>query len=159
MTAWLRRFIHNMRYANNKRNGEISYEEFEKAEKVIIKLVQLDYKDAMYKVQSIIKYTDDEGLIRVKTKLLLTDFPEGIQTPYLISGVKIRPVQRLYKLEVSGSDCSNIRTAAESRKSSACGESEEAETPTQTARDDAYPYSTRYGRQVRIPNKLSLYVK
>ncbi|KAJ0170919.1 hypothetical protein K1T71_013691 [Dendrolimus kikuchii] len=50
--------------------GVISFSEYEKAEKTIIKMIQSECKEYLNKNVNLTKFVDTEGLIRVKTKLL-----------------------------------------------------------------------------------------
>lgn len=109
MTAWMLRFIYNSGHVNKKRGGELTYKEYETAEKVIFKLIQnKDEELIQSKSCNLTTLKDEEGLMRVKTKLLLTDFPEGVRTPYLLPGkdtiVKLLVRQRHIQLQHAGAN-------------------------------------------------------
>lgn len=117
MTAWVLRFLHNIKHVNNKKKGEITYSECEKAEKLIVRLVQEKNKEFLEKkTGNLIKYLDKEGIIRIETKLLLSDLPEGVQTPYLLPAkdpiVKLLVRMRHMQLQHAGSSqlISDVRT-------------------------------------------------
>lgn len=85
MTAWMLRFIHNTINKNNKRKGELSYEECEEAEMKIIKIIQNQNKELIEKeTGKLTKFYDNDNILRLKTKLLLTDFPENVKTPVVL---------------------------------------------------------------------------
>ncbi|KAL4703082.1 hypothetical protein ACJJTC_018119 [Scirpophaga incertulas] len=73
------------------------------------------------------------------------------------TGMKIRPVQRLYKLEITGKD-SILKPAKAS--SSVSGSNELTISPVNPGYDPVagHSYTTRSGRKVKLPSKFSLYI-
>lgn len=69
--AWLKRFIFNCRNVNNRREGILTLEEIEDAERVLIKMVQkIEFGDSENKnISSLNIFKDENGILRVKTKL------------------------------------------------------------------------------------------
>ncbi|XP_045538507.1 uncharacterized protein LOC106708429 isoform X2 [Papilio machaon] len=85
MVAWMLRFIYNTQHSQNKRKGEITYSEYNNAEKTLVKLIQNTNSEInKEKSEHLTQYLDKEGLIRIKTKLTISDFPETTKAPYLL---------------------------------------------------------------------------
>ncbi|KAL4706138.1 hypothetical protein ACJJTC_013603 [Scirpophaga incertulas] len=75
---------------NNKRKGELGYEEYEKAEILLIRLIQENYKDLLIKkLKGFLYFSDKDNIIRLKTKLLLLDVPEATKFPAVLSSSSI----------------------------------------------------------------------
>lgn len=118
MTAWILRFIYNAKNINNKRQKEITYNEYNKAEKLLIKLIQRDNNEYLEKANtSLTQYKDSEGIIRVKTKLILSsEFSETVKLPYLLPAknqlVVMMVRERHVLLQHAGADCmiTDLRT-------------------------------------------------
>ncbi|GFT58065.1 integrase_H2C2 domain-containing protein [Nephila pilipes] len=72
MTAWMKRFIFNCRNSNSQVTGELSHAELKRAEIKIVKMVHDEYfthEVNRKKMNSLATYKDEEGILRVKTKL------------------------------------------------------------------------------------------
>ncbi|KAI5631340.1 pao retrotransposon peptidase domain-containing protein [Phthorimaea operculella] len=211
--AWILRVIHNMKNSTNKKRGEITFNEYSRAEKTVIKLIQKGSNEYMGKEgKNLNKFTDTEGLIKIRTKLTLSDFPELTRSPYLLPakhpvrgkenkdkikvgdivlvettdkrirwplgvvqnlltgkdgiartaeiktalGTKIRPVQRLFRLEVS-SELTGNKSPVISQRPDSPNDVQPAESPAETSVPNSVPQSSRCGRQVKIPSKFNIY--
>ncbi|GFT93058.1 putative RNA-directed DNA polymerase from transposon X-element [Trichonephila clavipes] len=70
MTAWVLRFLSNCRRQSKNRNlEELSTSEIEKAENTLISTVQKEYFPENNNIPRIKTFVDNEGLIRVKTRI------------------------------------------------------------------------------------------
>ncbi len=72
MVAWIQRFVSNCQQnASSRITGELSYLEVEVAEKKIIKIIQNEYfvEDNEKRLKNLSTYTDDDGILRLRTKL------------------------------------------------------------------------------------------
>ncbi|KAI5635264.1 gag-polypeptide of LTR copia-type domain-containing protein [Phthorimaea operculella] len=90
-----------MKNSTNKKRGEITFNEYSRAEKTVIKLIQKGSNEYMGKEgKNLNKFTDTEGLIKIRTKLTLSDFPELTRSPYLLPAK--HPVNRRRPLYIAG---------------------------------------------------------
>ncbi|GFU33475.1 integrase_H2C2 domain-containing protein [Nephila pilipes] len=83
VVAWILRFIHNISNVNKLR-GNLFYEEFKKAENLGFKSMQLrSFQDEKFlaKMQA---FKDEEGLLRIRTKLVDSDEKEDFKFPVLL---------------------------------------------------------------------------
>ncbi|GFS67043.1 integrase_H2C2 domain-containing protein, partial [Nephila pilipes] len=83
VVAWILRFIHNISNVNKLR-GNLVYEEFKKAENLVFKSMQLrSFQDEKFlaKMQA---FKDEEGLFRIRTKLVDSDEKEDFKFPVLL---------------------------------------------------------------------------
>ncbi|GFT75527.1 integrase_H2C2 domain-containing protein [Nephila pilipes] len=83
VVAWILRFIHNISNVNKLR-GNLVYEEFKKAENLVFKSMQLrSFQDEKFlaKMQA---FKDEEGLLRIRTKLVDSDEKEDFKFPVLL---------------------------------------------------------------------------
>ncbi|GFU23762.1 integrase_H2C2 domain-containing protein [Nephila pilipes] len=83
VVAWILRFIHNISN-ENKLRGNLIYEEFEKEENLVFKSMQLrSFQDETFfaKMQA---FKDEEGLLRIRTKLVDSDEKEDFKFPVLL---------------------------------------------------------------------------
>ncbi|GFU00456.1 integrase_H2C2 domain-containing protein [Nephila pilipes] len=83
VVAWILRFIHNISNVNKLR-GNLVYEEFKKAENLVFKSMQLrSFQDEKFlaKMQA---FKDEEGLLRIRTKLGDSDEKEDFKFPVLL---------------------------------------------------------------------------
>ncbi|GFT24833.1 integrase_H2C2 domain-containing protein [Nephila pilipes] len=83
VVAWILRFIHNISNVNKLR-GNLVYEEFKKAENLVFKSMQLrSFQDEKFlaKMQA---FKDEEGLLRIRTKLEDSDEKEDFKFPVLL---------------------------------------------------------------------------
>lgn len=89
MMAWMLRFIYNT-HNKDKRKGELMYEEYEEAEKKMIKMVQAENKDYIQKhTGKLTTFHDKDEILRLKTKIILADFPEDFKTPAVLPASSI----------------------------------------------------------------------
>ncbi|KAI5638994.1 pao retrotransposon peptidase domain-containing protein [Phthorimaea operculella] len=71
LLAWILRFTNNCKKCERK--GEITYDEYKAAEKKLMKLVQEQYPiDKKLKIKDKYLFVDEEGIVRLRTKLLLS---------------------------------------------------------------------------------------
>ncbi|GFU26361.1 integrase_H2C2 domain-containing protein [Nephila pilipes] len=83
VVTWILRFIHNISNVNKLR-GNLVYEEFKKAENLVFKSMQLrSFQDEKFlaKMQA---FKDEEGLLRIRTKLVDSDEKEDFKFPVLL---------------------------------------------------------------------------
>ena len=73
LVGWIRRFITNSLNPNDKEKGELTVPEIEQAERRFFKIVQQevfeDDEDACVGLRTLDTFRDEEGLVRVKTKI------------------------------------------------------------------------------------------
>lgn len=85
MLAWILRFAYNTQPENVKKKGELTYEEYERAENKMLKIIQTENKEVLDRhTGKLTKFYDKNNILRIKTKLSLTDFPENVKTPVVI---------------------------------------------------------------------------
>lgn len=86
MMGWILRFIFNSRNIGNRRKGELSVNEINEAEKKILKIVQEEVFSPQYlkNLKSLNVFKDEEGIIRVKTKLLERKDAFEFRFPFLL---------------------------------------------------------------------------
>lgn len=86
MTAWMLRFIFNAGHRKGKKSGELTYDECVEAENKIIFIIQTESKEYIEKQcgKSTQVYYDTDKLLKVKTRLLLTDLPECTKSPVVV---------------------------------------------------------------------------
>jgi hypothetical protein len=87
--AWVYRFINNCRRKKDKEDRlmtELQTEEVSKAEKFLIKLIQTENfsKEQGNRVNSLHPVKDEDGIIRVKTRLILGAEPDSFTFPILL---------------------------------------------------------------------------
>ncbi|GFT63540.1 integrase_H2C2 domain-containing protein [Nephila pilipes] len=83
VVAWILRFIHNISNVNKLREN-IVYEEYKKAENLVFKSMQLrSFQDENFlaKMQA---FKDEEGFLRIRTKLVDSDEKEDFKFPVLL---------------------------------------------------------------------------
>lgn len=85
MVGWILRFLHNCS-SSCKRTGELNYEEVEKAEISTLRCIQSEhYGSKETKTPKMLQtFEDEHGLIRVRTRLLLSDEPDYFKHPILL---------------------------------------------------------------------------
>ena len=87
LICWIRRFFYNTTNPNSQRKGTtLQLEELREAELSLLKFVQQENfkNDSLEQVHSIIPFKDDNGLIRVKTKITERDDTENFRYPILL---------------------------------------------------------------------------
>ncbi|GFS82653.1 integrase catalytic domain-containing protein [Nephila pilipes] len=83
--AWVLRFINNCKLVNGKcKNNELSQSKFEISEKKLICLVQSQYLSNAKFLNSVVTFVDDEGILRVKTKISNRDDESSFLYPILL---------------------------------------------------------------------------
>ncbi|GFT74612.1 DUF5641 domain-containing protein [Nephila pilipes] len=83
--AWVLRFINNCKLVNGKcKNNELSQSEFESSEKKLICLVQSQYLSNAKFLNSVITFVNNEGILRVKTKISNRDDERSFLYPILL---------------------------------------------------------------------------
>ncbi|XP_031350458.1 uncharacterized protein LOC116176124 [Photinus pyralis] len=85
MMGWILRFLHNCR-ARQKYDGELTSVELKKAENLIFKFVQLDAftGDERKRLATLSSFVDEDGLIRVETKILKREDSNEFRRPILL---------------------------------------------------------------------------
>ncbi|XP_061708236.1 uncharacterized protein LOC133518592 [Cydia pomonella] len=96
MVGWILRFSYNCKNTHNKKSGELTCEEFQCAEKRLLKIVQAEMIAEVdpKKMKDLKIFKDEEGLMRIRTKLVLSDEPADFVCPIYIPG-KHFIIQRL----------------------------------------------------------------
>jgi len=87
MIGWIHRFIENTRKRREEREaGELKVNELTRAEKSIVKIIQHDSfsSEDIKKLKSISVFKDDEGILRVKTRLTERKDQENFIYPMLL---------------------------------------------------------------------------
>ncbi|XP_047990678.1 uncharacterized protein LOC125229780 [Leguminivora glycinivorella] len=95
MVAWILRFSYNCKNAEDKQSGELTCEEFQSAEKRLLKILQTERAEVDQKKMNNLKmFKDEEGLLRIRTKLVLSDEPSDFVCPIYLPGKHVI-IQRL----------------------------------------------------------------
>ncbi|GFY26770.1 integrase catalytic domain-containing protein [Trichonephila clavipes] len=87
VTAWIYRFYHNLRKQRNDRNfGELITQETDAAERKVLKIVQKqsfsnDTKSLVSQMQTLV---DSDGIIRIKSKIIMRKDVESIRYPIVL---------------------------------------------------------------------------
>ncbi|GFX80556.1 uncharacterized protein TNCV_3929641 [Trichonephila clavipes] len=87
VTAWIYRFYHNLRKQRNDRDfGELITQETDAAERKVLKIVQKqsfsnDTKSLVSQMQTLV---DSEGIIRIKSKIIMRKDVESIRYPIVL---------------------------------------------------------------------------
>nr|XP_042910858.1 uncharacterized protein LOC107452376 [Parasteatoda tepidariorum] len=86
MMSWILRFIHNSRDKTNFRKGELSVKELDEAERVSIKRMQGEVFTPQFinSLKTLNVFTDENGINRVKTKLIDRKDTDLFRYPYLL---------------------------------------------------------------------------
>ncbi|XP_054724268.1 uncharacterized protein LOC129234298 [Uloborus diversus] len=94
MVAWMLRFINNARNKSTRVISELTCEEIQKAELAVIKLVQTElHAELKEKYSKSIRFSEESGVLKVETKLVLGEDPEDFQKPTVLPD---HPIVRLY---------------------------------------------------------------
>ncbi|GFU16857.1 integrase catalytic domain-containing protein [Nephila pilipes] len=85
VTSWIYRFYENTKTCN-KKTGELSKEELKKAELKILKKVQEDsfQGEKVQRLKSLPTFIDADGILRIKTKLLMREDDENFKVPIVL---------------------------------------------------------------------------
>ncbi|KAJ8980827.1 hypothetical protein NQ317_018407 [Molorchus minor] len=86
MCAWILRFIHNAINKYDKRKGDLSAEECGKSEILVLKLVQQESfgNENDEKLRGLNAFKDNNGLIRLKTRISNRDDHENFRFPIVL---------------------------------------------------------------------------
>jgi hypothetical protein len=86
MIAWMLRFKNNCRKATDRVKGELTVQEFENAERKLLKMVQEESFDTEDnpKLKSLCTFKDQDGLIRLKTKITRRNDEEDFKCPIVL---------------------------------------------------------------------------
>nr|XP_042913091.1 uncharacterized protein LOC122273094 [Parasteatoda tepidariorum] len=87
ITGWIFRFAENSKKRENDRTiGELNNKELKNAEKIILKCVQKDAfaNDGNKRLNSLKTIIDDEGLIRIKTKVFMREDDFNFRLPIVL---------------------------------------------------------------------------
>jgi hypothetical protein len=83
LVGWIRRFATNSLNPNDKEKGELTVLEIEQAERRLLKMVQHEVfkgeEDARVRLRTLDTLVDEEGLVRVKTKITCRRDEENFQ--------------------------------------------------------------------------------
>ncbi|XP_021959265.1 uncharacterized protein LOC110855152 [Folsomia candida] len=83
--GWRRRFVENARTSSQARlSGPLQIEEINNAEKCIIKMIQKEVFGGVNPIGGMETVVDEDGIIRVVTKLFHCQEPEGFRRPMLL---------------------------------------------------------------------------
>ena len=85
MTAYVLRFCNNIKKTNSKLTGEISFEEIERAEKTLIKIIQSEWpSEIREKYEDTMQFSTEDGILKVQTRLILSQDPEDFTRPIVL---------------------------------------------------------------------------
>ncbi|GBM35839.1 hypothetical protein AVEN_134655-1 [Araneus ventricosus] len=87
MAVRMKRFIFNCRNSTSRITGELSHQEMKQAELNIVKIIQDEYfihEVNRKKLNSLATYKDEEGILRVKTKITYQKDSEDFKNPIIL---------------------------------------------------------------------------
>ncbi|XP_042902599.2 uncharacterized protein [Parasteatoda tepidariorum] len=87
MIAWILRFSNNSLKRNKKIEGELLVTELEIAEKKLVKFIQQDHfkqSECHKQLKSLCTFHDDDGLFRLKTKIIRRQDEENFLCPIIL---------------------------------------------------------------------------
>ncbi|GFT23290.1 uncharacterized protein NPIL_507481 [Nephila pilipes] len=94
MTAWILRFCRNIRVNSDKLTKELSYEEIQRAEEALIRLIQSEWpSDIREKYTQTIQFYEENKILKVRSRLILGEDPEDFVRPTVLPDYPI--VRRL----------------------------------------------------------------
>ena len=88
--GWVNRFCNNVKLPKKSRvKTKLSCSEIEKAEVYLLKMVQEDFKDGEQdiRIRHLQPFKDNEGLLRLKTKIILREDSYNFRCPIVLPGV------------------------------------------------------------------------
>ena len=88
--GWVKRFCNNVKLPKKSRvKTKLSCSEIEKAEVYLLKMEQEDFKDGEQdiRIRHLQPFKDNEGLLRLKTKIILREDSYNFRCPIVIPGV------------------------------------------------------------------------
>ncbi|GFS85447.1 transposable element Tc1 transposase [Nephila pilipes] len=85
MTAWILRFCRNIRVNSDKLTKELSYEEIQRAEEALIRLIQSEWpSDIREKYTQTIQFYEENKILKVRSRLILGEDPEDFVRPTVL---------------------------------------------------------------------------
>ncbi|GFT20647.1 integrase_H2C2 domain-containing protein [Nephila pilipes] len=85
MTAWILRFCRNVRVNSDKLTKELSYEEIQRAEEALIRLIQSEWPfDIREKYTQTIQFYEENKILKVRSRLILGEDPEDFVRPTVL---------------------------------------------------------------------------
>ncbi|XP_059047188.1 uncharacterized protein LOC131842631 [Achroia grisella] len=99
MIGWCYRFVNNSGKKNNKQHGNLIAEEYEYAEMKLLHLIQKEtFNEEYIKRLKLETFRDGENIVRVKTRVTLSDNTNNFIRPILLPGKNIL-IERLVRLK------------------------------------------------------------
>ncbi|GFU28831.1 dual 3',5'-cyclic-AMP and-GMP phosphodiesterase 11 [Nephila pilipes] len=85
VTAWILRFCRNIRVNSDKLTKELSYEEIQRAEEALIRLIQSEWpSDIREKYTQTIQFYEENKILKVRSRLILGEDPEDFVRPTVL---------------------------------------------------------------------------
>ncbi|GBO08282.1 hypothetical protein AVEN_150244-1 [Araneus ventricosus] len=85
MTAWILRFCQNVRANSYKLTKELSYEEIQKVEETLIRIIQSEWSsDKREKYTQTIQFYEENKILKVRSRLILGQDPEDFVRPTVL---------------------------------------------------------------------------
>ncbi|GBL91286.1 hypothetical protein AVEN_259059-1 [Araneus ventricosus] len=85
ITAWILRFCQNVRANSYKLTKEMSYEEIQKAEETLIRIIQSEWSlDKREKYTQTIQFYEENKILKVRSRLILGQDPEDFVRPTVL---------------------------------------------------------------------------
>ncbi|GBM93178.1 hypothetical protein AVEN_181974-1 [Araneus ventricosus] len=85
MTAWILRFSQNVRENSYKLTKELSYEEIQRAEETLIRIIQSEWSsDKREKYTQTIQFYEENKISKVRSRLILGQDPEDFVRPTVL---------------------------------------------------------------------------
>ncbi|XP_035215661.1 uncharacterized protein LOC118189206 [Stegodyphus dumicola] len=84
MISWILRFINNCRNGERNYDKTLSVEELDIAEKKLLKIVQQEAFTNEERLKGHFTFTDEEGIVRLKTKILRRHDDENFRCPIVL---------------------------------------------------------------------------
>ncbi|XP_035224932.1 uncharacterized protein LOC118197523 [Stegodyphus dumicola] len=84
MISWILRFINNCRHGGRNYGKTLSVEELDIAEKKLVKIVQQEAFSSEEQLKGHFTFIDEEGIIRLKTKILRRHDGENFRCPIVL---------------------------------------------------------------------------
>ncbi|GBO23777.1 hypothetical protein AVEN_3386-1 [Araneus ventricosus] len=85
MTAWKLRFSQNVRENSYKLTKELSYEEIQRAEETLIRIIQSEWSsDKREKYTQTIQFHEENKILKVRSRLILGQDPEDFVRPTVL---------------------------------------------------------------------------
>ncbi|CAH1111490.1 unnamed protein product, partial [Psylliodes chrysocephalus] len=87
MMAWILRFCHNVKNPRQRFSGELTAEEINQTEVVVLKEVQKEsFEDNSKRISSLKPFTDESGLIRLKSRISERPDTMAFRLPIILPG-------------------------------------------------------------------------